>query len=82
LLRLAAAGATIGTLAAMALARVTARYGWYQAGVGYSVKQLDVCDPAACIAGALEVMAAAIASARVPAKRAASVEPVQTLRCD
>ena len=44
-LRLAAAGAGIGTLAALALARVTAHYGWYGAGMAFSMRQLDVFDP-------------------------------------
>ncbi|MBZ5500322.1 MAG: FtsX-like permease family protein [Acidobacteriia bacterium] len=81
-LRLAVVGAGLGTLAALALARVTAHYGWYRAGIAFSVKQLDVFDPAGYVAAALVVMAAAIASALVPAKRAVSVDPVQTLRCD
>jgi ABC-type antimicrobial peptide transport system permease subunit len=81
-LRLAVVGAGIGALAALALARVTAHYGWYRAGIAFSMKQLDVFDPAGYVAGALVVMAAAIASAWVPAKRAVSVDPVQTLRCD
>jgi ABC-type lipoprotein release transport system permease subunit len=46
------------------------------------MKQLDAFDPAGYIAGALVVMAAAIASAWIPAKRAVSVDPMQTLRCD
>ena len=81
-LRLVAVGAGLGTVAALALARVTAHYGWYRAGITFSMTQLDVFDPAGYIAGALVVIAAAIASAWVPAKRAVSVEPVQTLRCD
>lgn len=81
-LRLAVVGAGIGALAALALARVTAHYGWYRAGITFSVKQLDVFDPAGYVAGALVVITAAIASAWMPAKRAVSVDPVQTLRCD
>ena len=81
-LRLAAVGAGIGALAALGLARVTAHYGWYRAGMAFSMRQLDVFDPSGYIAGALVVMAAAIAAAWVPAKRAVSVDPVQTLRCD
>jgi ABC-type lipoprotein release transport system permease subunit len=46
------------------------------------MKQLDVFDPAGCMASALVVLAAAIASALIPAKRVVSVDPVQTLRCD
>jgi ABC-type lipoprotein release transport system permease subunit len=81
-LRLAVAGASIGTLAALALARVTDHYSWYRAGIAFSMKQLDAFDPVGYIAGALVVMAAAITSAWIPAKRAVSADPLQTLRCD
>ncbi len=69
-LRFAAAGAALGTAAALALARAV------------SVPRIDLFDAEGYIAGALVVMASAIAAAWIPARRAVRVDPVETLRCD
>jgi ABC-type antimicrobial peptide transport system permease subunit len=72
-LRLAAAGAAMGVLAALAVARV----------IAHSLMQtIDVFDLGGYAAGVLVVIAAALAAAWVPARRAVRVDPIVTLRCD
>jgi hypothetical protein len=71
-LRFAAAGAALGTVAAVALARA----------IGQAVPRIDFFDAGGYIAGALVVMASAIGAAWIPARRAVRVDPVETLRCD
>ena len=71
-LLLAAAGAALGGAAALAVARVA----------GHAVRGIDVFDAGGYAGGALVVMAAALAAAWIPARRAARVDPAKTLRCD
>ena len=71
-LRLAAAGAALGTLAALAVARVMA----------HNMTQMDLFDSAGYAGGVLVVMAAAVVAAWVPARRAVKVDPMVALRCD
>jgi len=71
-LRLAAAGAALGTLAALAVARV----------IAHNMTQMDLFDPGGYAGGVLVVMAAAVAAAWIPARRAVRVDPAVTLRCD
>ena len=71
-LRLAAAGAAIGVLAALAVARV----------ISHSLGLIDLFDLGGYAGGVLVVMAAAVAAAWVPARRAVRVDPVVALRCD
>jgi hypothetical protein len=71
-LRLAALGAALGVLAALAVARV----------IAHNMTQMDLFDTAGYAGGVLVVMAAAVASAWVPARRAVKVDPAVTLRCD
>jgi ABC-type antimicrobial peptide transport system permease subunit len=71
-LRLAAAGAGMGALAALAVARV----------IAHSLVQIDLFDTGGYAAGVVVVIAAALAAAWVPARRAVRVDPAVTLRCD
>jgi ABC-type antimicrobial peptide transport system permease subunit len=71
-LRLAAAGAALGTLAALAVARV----------IAHTLTQMDLFDTAGYAGGVLVVMAAAVAAAWIPARRAVKVDPMVALRCD
>ncbi len=71
-LRLAAAGAALGTLAALAVARV----------IAHTLTQMDLFDMGGYAGGVLVVMAAAVAAAWIPARRAVKVDPVVALRCD
>jgi hypothetical protein len=71
-LRLAAVGAAMGVLAALAVARV----------IAHSLTQIDLFDLGGYAGGVLVVMAAALAAAWVPARRATRVDPAVTLRCD
>ena len=71
-LRLAAAGAAMGALAALAVARV----------IAHSLVQIDLFDMGGYAAGVVVVIAAALAAAWVPARRAVRVDPAVTLRCD
>jgi hypothetical protein len=69
-LRLAAAGAALGVLAALALARAIAHY----------LVQIDLFDLGGYAAGVAVVIIAALAAAWVPARRAVKVDPVVALR--
>jgi ABC-type antimicrobial peptide transport system permease subunit len=71
-LRLAALGAALGVLAALAVARV----------IAHNMTQMDLFDTAGYAGGVLVVMAAAVAAAWVPARRAVKVDPMVALRCD
>jgi predicted permease len=71
-LRLAALGAALGVLAALAVARV----------IAHNMTQMDLFDTAGYAGGVLVVMAAAVAAAWVPARRAVRADPAVTLRCD
>jgi hypothetical protein len=70
--RLAAAGAAIGALAALWLVRV----------VGRSIGGIEFFDLSGYAGGVLLVIAAAVGAAWIPARRAVRVDPVVTLRCD
>jgi len=67
-----AAGAALGVLAALAVARV----------IAHTLTQMDLFDMAGIAGGVLVVMAAAVAAAWVPARRAVKVDPMVALRCD
>ena len=71
-LRLAAAGAALGVLAALAVARV----------ISHSLGVIDLFDLGGYAGGVLLVIAAAVAAAWVPARRAVRIDPAVTLRCD
>jgi predicted lysophospholipase L1 biosynthesis ABC-type transport system permease subunit len=71
-LRLAAAGAVIGATLALGLAKLLA----------HAMQPITVFDPVAYAGGLLVVIAAALAAAWVPARRAVRVNPAVTLRCD
>jgi predicted permease len=71
-LRLAALGAALGALAALAVARV----------IAHTLTQMDLFDMGGYAGGVLVVMAAAVAAAWVPARRAVKVDPAVALRCE
>jgi hypothetical protein len=71
-LRLAAAGAALGALAALALARV----------IAHDIQPIDVFNWSGYAGGVLVVVAAALAASWVPARRAVRIDPAVTLRCD
>jgi ABC-type antimicrobial peptide transport system permease subunit len=71
-LKLAVVGAVFGSAAALAVAQLMA----------HSILSIDVFDAAAYGGGIAVVIAAAIAAAYVPARRAVKVDPAVTLRCD
>jgi macrolide transport system ATP-binding/permease protein len=71
-LLLSAAGAAVGALAALAVARM----------IAHALTQIGLFDPVGYAAGVLVVIAAALAAAWVPARRAVKVDPAVTLRCD
>ena len=71
-LRLAAMGVGLGVALAIGLSRLLASHMVF----------MRVFDAPAFGAGVLLVLAAALAAGYIPSRRAARVEPVQTLRCD
>jgi ABC-type antimicrobial peptide transport system permease subunit len=73
-LRLAAAGAAIGALAALVVTRILATQ--------IDMSMFGAFDAAAFAAGMLAVIGASAAAAWFPSLRAARIEPVSTLRCD
>jgi ABC-type antimicrobial peptide transport system permease subunit len=70
--QLAAIGVVLGLAGALALGRVLA-------GILYGV---DPADPVLLAMVALTMLAVALASSWIPARRAAAVDPVVTLRED
>jgi predicted permease len=82
-LRLGAVGAAVGALAALGVARMLSRSDWVWRAMGsVSMRNVDVFDAGGYAAGAAIVIAAAVAAAWVPARRAVKVDPLVTLRCD
>jgi ABC-type lipoprotein release transport system permease subunit len=73
-LRFALIGASIGGMGAWAAIRLAASQ--------IDMRILDALDGAAFGMGLLLVIAASAAAAWLPSRRAASVEPALTLRCD
>jgi predicted permease len=73
-LRFAFTGAAIGGAAALGLLRV--------AGSQLDMKMFGPVDWAACGMGLLLAIASSGAAAWLPSRRAASIEPLSTLRCD
>ena len=71
-LRLAAIGAGVGVLLALGAARL---FGW-------RIVMLQAFDPSAYAAGVLIVAAACAGASCVPARRAARIDPMTTLRAD
>jgi ABC-type antimicrobial peptide transport system permease subunit len=71
-LKLAACGAALGALLALGVARL----------IAHDIQPLDAFDWRGYAGGALVVIAAALAASWVPARRAVSVDPAVTLRCD
>jgi ABC-type lipoprotein release transport system permease subunit len=69
---LACAGSLVGTAAAMALSR------W----VASLLFGVTARDPATYVASALIVSTAALIASYLPARRAASVDPMESLRAD
>lgn len=72
-LRLAAAGAVLGALVALAVARVLAHF---------VQQRFALFDAGGYAAGVLLVIAAALAASWIPATRAVNVDPARTLHCD
>ena len=71
-LRMAATGVAIGVALALGLSRLLASH----------VVFMRVFDAPAFGAGALLVVATALAAGYVPSRRAARVDPIEMLRCD
>jgi len=71
-LRLVAAGAALGVLIALAVARMLAR----------SVYRFDLFDAGGFAAGILIVIASALIASWIPARRAVNLDPARTLHCD
>ena len=69
-LTIAIAGIAVGAAGALALTRVLAK-------VLFDIKP---GDPATFLAGAALLAAVALAAALIPARRAATVDPLQTIR--
>jgi putative ABC transport system permease protein len=69
---LAAGGVAIGTAGSLALTRVLRTF----------LFEVEPTDPAAFLAAALLLIAVALASGVLPARRAAAVDPLVALRCD
>jgi putative ABC transport system permease protein len=71
-LRMAATGVGLGVALAVGLSRLLAS----------RIVFMRVFDAPAFAAGVLLVVAAALAAGYIPSRRAARVDPIQTLRCD
>jgi len=71
-MRLAGIGTGLGVILALVLARVLAS----------EMVFMRVFDAAAFCSGVLLVVSAALASAYIPARRAAHIDPIETLRYD
>jgi len=71
-LRVAATGVGLGVAFALGLSRLLASHMVF----------MRVFDVPAFGAGVLVVVAAALAAGYIPSRRAARVDPIQTLRCD
>jgi putative ABC transport system permease protein len=71
-LALSAAGMTAGTIAAVLLTRLLTRL----------LFEVDPLDPATYATVALLLLSVAVASSLIPARRAASIDPIQTLRAE
>ena len=71
-LRLATIGAVIGVALALGAAKV---FGW-------RIVMLRAFDPTAYIAGVIVVVAACAIASSIPARRAARIDPMTTLRAD
>jgi ABC-type lipoprotein release transport system permease subunit len=74
-LRLAVAGVVTGLAAALALARVVSRFSRLLYGVRPS-------DPVILLSVSVLLIGAALAACYIPARRAASLEPTDSLRRD
>jgi ABC-type antimicrobial peptide transport system permease subunit len=70
--RLAVLGTAVGSIAALGVSKLFA----------HSMMWIDVYDPIGYAIGVVVVLAATIAAAYVPARRAATVNPVDALRAD
>jgi ABC-type antimicrobial peptide transport system permease subunit len=71
-LALSAVGAVVGVVAAMALARLMSSLLF---GIG-------PMDPAAYVAALVVIILAAALASYVPARRAATIDPIETLRAE
>jgi putative ABC transport system permease protein len=71
-LRMTAAGLAVGVVAALALTRLLSRF-------LFDVRPLD---PATFVAAAVVLASAAIVASYVPARRAATVDPLTAIRCE
>ncbi len=71
-LRLVVAGSVLGTLVALAVARVLA----------HSVNQFDLFNAGGYAAGVSIVIAAALAASWIPARKAVNLDPAKTLHCE